>query len=318
MQGRNFWLSREVFIGLAFVLLLAAPIFVFGGSETIYVDKDANGTEDGTESHPYRTISKALKNADKGTEVRVKNGTYKENITIPKGVDVLGHSKKRDKVVIESDNDNKPTVTMKHDTAIRHITVKGGRHGVRILEDAKAHIFDTEIKKSDRDGIHIDSAPRDKKHRVLIDKTKISDNDRAGIFSEKRDIVLINSDIMGNGSDGIDLAAGTKAWFENNRFNDNKGSGAKLILDGSGIYGKKNGFRDNKREGVEVSAFGAAGTIEFKRAAFVGNDRYGVARLARTAAGSRMFGNLSFGIGINESRFDANALNGLSPVIRGF
>lgn len=318
MQGRNFWLSREVFIGLAFGLLLAVPVFVFGGSQVIYVDKDATGAEEGTAAHPYRTISKALKNADKGTEVRVKNGTYKENITIPKGVDVLGDSKKRDRVVVESDNDNKPTVTMKHDTAIKHITIKGGRHGVRILEDAKAHIFDAVIKKSDRDGIHIDSAPRDKKHRVLIDKTKISDNDRAGIFAEKRDIVLINSDIIGNGSDGIDLALGTKAWLENNRFNENRGSGAKLILDGASIYGKKNGFRDNKREGVEVSAFGAAGTIEFKRAAFVGNGRYGVARLARTPAGERMFGNLSFGIGINESRFDANTLGGLSPIIRGF
>lgn len=318
MQVRKFWLSREVFIGLAFGLLLAAPVFVFGGSKTVYVDKDASGSEDGTVAHPYSTISKALKNADKGTEVRVKNGTYKENITIPKGVDVLGDSGKRDKVTIESDNDALPTVTMKHDTALSHITIKGGRHGVRILEDAKAHIFDTEIKKSDRDGIHIDSAPRDKKHRVLIDKAKISDNDRAGIFSEKRFIVLINSDIVSNGSDGIDLALGTKAWFENNRFNDNRGSGAKLILDGASIYGKKNGFRDNKREGVEVSAFGAAGTIEFKRTAFVDNDRYGVARLARTSAGERMFGNLSFGIGINESRFDANVLGGLSPIIRGF
>lgn len=318
MQGRNFWLSREVFIGLAFVLFLAAPVFVFGGSKTIYVDKDANGSEDGTAANPYHTISKALKNAKGGTAVHVKNGTYKENITIPKGVGVVGDSQNRDKVTIESDNDALPTVTMKHDTEISHITVKGGRHGVRILEDSKAHIFDVVIKKSDRDGIHIDSAPRDKKHRVLIDEAKISDNDRAGIFSEKRDIVLINSDIVSNGSDGIDLAAGTKAWLEKNRFNDNKGSGAKLILDDASIYGKKNGFRDNKREGIEVHSFGAAGTIELKRTAFVGNDHYGVARLARTAAGARMFGNLSFGTGINASRFDVNTLGSLSPVIRGF
>ncbi|MDP3957332.1 MAG: right-handed parallel beta-helix repeat-containing protein [bacterium] len=318
MQSRNFWLSREVILGLAFGILLVVPVFVFGGSQTIYVDKDASGSENGTVARPYHSISKALKNADGGTEVRVKNGTYKENITIPKGVDVVGDSKKRDKVVIESDNDDKPTVTMKHDTALSHVTVKGGRHGVRILEDAKAHIFDAVIKKSQRDGIHIDSAPRDKKHRVLIDKTKISDNDRAGIFAEKRFIVLINSDILSNGSDGIDLAAGTKAWFENNRFNDNKGSGAKLTLDGASIFSKKNSFRNNKREGIEVSAYGAAGTIELKRAAFVDNDRYGVARVARTVAGTRMFGNLSFGIGINASRFEANSLGNLSSIIRGF
>lgn len=318
MQMRTFWLSKEVFIGLVFGLLLAVPVFVFGGSKVVYVDKDAKGAEEGTQARPYHSISQALKNAKEGTEVRVKNGTYGENITIPKGVQVFGDSEKRDKVVIEADNNDKPTVTMKHDTELSHITVKGGRHGVRIEEDAKAHIFDVVVKKSKRDGIHIDSAPRDKKHRVLIDKTKIVGNDRAGIFAEKRFIVLIGSDVVSNGSDGIDLAAGTKAWFEGNRFNDNRGSGAKLVLDNASLFGKKNGFRNNKREGIEVSAYGAAGTIELKRSAFIGNDRYGVARVARTAPATGLFGNLSFGVGINDSRNERNALGDISSVVRGF
>lgn len=318
MQCRNFWFSKEVFIGLAFGLLLAVPVFVFGDSKVIYVDKDADGSEEGTSEHPYHTISEALKNAEEGTEVRVKGGTYKENITIPKDVKVVSDSEKRDKVTIKADNDKLPTVIMKHDSKLSHITIKGGRHGVRIAENAKAHIFDAVIKESRRDGIHIDSAPRDKKHRVLIDETVIKDNGRAGIFAEKRFIVLLDSDIVSNGSDGIDLALGTEAWLEENRINENGGSGARLILDDASIFGKKNGFRDNRREGIEVNAYGAAGTIELKRSAFVGNDRYGVARIARTAAGAGMFGNLSFGIGVNDSRFESDAFGGLSPVVRGF
>ncbi|MBI2439418.1 MAG: DUF1565 domain-containing protein [Candidatus Moranbacteria bacterium] len=318
MFYRNFWLSKEAFFALVLVVLFVTPLFVFGGSRVIYVDKDASGSEDGTSSHPYKTISKALKNADDGDEVRVKNGTYKENITLPKEVSLYGHSEKRDKVIIESDNDDKPTVSMKHGTVLSHITVKGGRHGVRVLEGAKAHVFDVVVKNSDRDGIHIDSASCDKKHRVLIDKTRIINNNRAGIFSEKRFIVILNSDVVGNGSDGIDLASGTKAWLEGNRLNDNKGSGAKLVLDGASLYGKKNGFRNNHREGLEVSAYGAQGTIELKRSAFVGNDRYGVARVARTTGGTKMFGNLSFGQGVNESRFEGNTLGNLSSIVRGF
>lgn len=318
MKSRNFLFSKEVLMGLVLAAFLAVPVFVFGGSDEIFVDKNASGSEEGTAAHPYHTISEALKKAKEGTEVHIKNGTYKENITIPKGVDVVGDSGKRDKVTIESDNDDRPTVTMKNNTALKHITIKGGRHGVRVLEDARVHILDAVIKKSDRDGVHIDSAPRDNKHRVLIDETTISDNDRAGIFSEKRYIILINSDIVSNGSDGLDLAAGTKAWLEDNRFNDNKGSGAKLVLDDASIFGKKNGFRNNRREGLEVNTFGAAGTIEIKRSAFVKNNRYGVARVARTVAGTRMFGNLSFGIGINDSRFDNNALGNISSIMRGF
>lgn len=318
MKNRNFWFSREVLAGLALAVLLVVPVFVFGGADEIFVDKDAKGEEKGTESKPFHTVSEALKKADSGTIVRVKNGTYKENITIPKGVDVVSDSAKREKVIIESDNDDKPTVTMKNNTAIKHITIKGGRHGVKVLEDAKVHIFDAVIKDSDRDGIHIESGPRNKKHRILIDESTIKNNDRAGIFSEKRYIVLLDSEIENNGSDGIDFAAGVEAWLEDNRFGDNRGSGAKLVLDGSSIFGKKNGFRNNKREGLEVSAFGAAGTIEIKRSAFVGNNRYGMARVGRTPAGMRMFGNLSFGIGINSSRFDNNTLGSVSNIVRGF
>jgi hypothetical protein len=318
MQVRKIWLSKEVFIGLAVMLVLAAPVFVFGGSKTIYVDQDAKGSEEGSKNHPYHSIAQALKNAKQGTEVHVQNGTYKENITIPKGVEVVGDSQNREKVTIESDNDDKPTVTMKHGTKLGHVTVKGGRHGVRVLEDSKVHIFDVIVKKSDRDGIHIDAAPRNKKYQALIDDAKITDNDRAGIFSEKRTIILINSDIVSNGSDGIDLAAGTRAWFEGNRFNENKGSGAKLILDGADIWSKSNSFRNNKREGVEISSYGAAGNIGFKKAAFVGNDHYGVARIARTSSGLKAFGNVSFGTGVNANRLENGALGNISPVVRGF
>lgn len=318
MSSRNFWLSREVFLGAVFLFLIAAPMIVFGSHNVIFVDKDATGSENGTFDRPYHTISKALKNAENGDEVRIKNGEYKENITIPKDVKLVGDSEKRSKVTIKADNDDKPVVIMKDDTKLSFVTIKDGRHGVRIEEDAKAHIFNVVIRNNERDGIHIESAPRDKKHRVLIDESEIKDNGKAGIFSEKRFIVLIDSDIVSNDGDGLDLAAGTKAWLEDNRFNDNKGSGAKLILDGASIFGKKNGFRDNKREGLEVNAFGTQGTIELKRSAFVKNDRHGVARVARTAAGTRLFGNLSFGIGVNGSRFEGNASDGLSSIIRGF
>ena len=74
-------------------------------------------------------------------------------------------------------------------------------------------------------------------------------------------------------------------------------------------------FRKNGREGIEVSSFGGQGTIGFKRAKISDNGRYGVARLGKTVKGMGMFGNLSFGIGINGSVLDGNTLGNLSPVI---
>lgn len=318
MFNRNFWLSKEVFIGLILALIVIIPVVVFGGSKIVFVDKDASGSEEGTATHPYHSISQALDHVKKGTEVRVKNGEYKENITIPKDVKVVGDSNKREKVVIKAKNEDRPAVTMKDQSKLSYVTVKGGRHGVRIVTDAKAHLYNVVVKNSNRDGIHIDSAKTDKQHRVLLDTVEITQNDRAGIFAEKRFIVLTNSYVTSNKSDGVDFAMGTEAWLEKNSFSGNKGSGLKLVLDESEIWSKKNNIRNNGREGVEVNAYGAAGTIGFKKATLFNNGHYGIARIARTPAGVNTFGGLQYGTGVNVDHIEGNILGSFSPIVRGF
>jgi hypothetical protein len=318
MSSLKFWLSKEVLLTSLFALFIAVPLLVFGGQKTIYVDKDASGDQTGSSAHPYKSISKALKNADEGDVVCIKGGEYKENITIPKEVKVVSSKGDRDKVTIKADNGDQPTIVMKHGSELESVTVKGGRHGIRIAEDAKAHIYDVTVKGSSRDGIHIDAAKTDKKHRVIIDKTTVKGNVRAGIYSEKRDIVIVNSDIIENGSDGIDFAAGTEAWFEGSRFSNNKGSGMKLVIDGSSIWSKKNSIRYNGREGVEVNGYGAAGDVGFKKASFIGNGHYGISKVARTAAALKSFGTVSSGTGVNADRFEGNGFGTISRIIRGF
>ena len=318
MQIRNFWLSREVLVGVALVVLVAVPVLVFGGHEVVFVDHNNEGAEDGTSDHPYQTISHALDHAKGGTEVRIKNGTYKENITIPADVKVLSDREDVDKVIIKADNDDKPVVIMKDGTELSYVTVRNGLHGVRIKEGAEAHLYNVKVKNNKRDGIHIDSASTKKKYRVLIDHSAIRDNGRAGIYSEKRFIVLINSDVLYNGSDGLDLAAGTKGWLENNHFNGNSGSGAKMVMDGSEIWTKKNSFLGNKHEGVEINSYGGSGNIGFKKATFADNELHGVAKLARTDSGYQGFQNLFFGDGVNVDHFSNNRFGNLSASIRGF
>lgn len=317
MQTRNFWLSKEFMLGVAFAVLIAVPAIVFGGSKQVYVDKNANGSEDGSYDHPYRSLGRALNHAKEGTDIRIAKGTYKENITIPKGVKLFGKKNDIGGVVIKGDSD-KPTVSMKHQTELNYVTIDGGRHGVRILENSKAGLYKVNIKNSDRDGIHIDSASRDKKHRALINDVEIEGSDRAGIFSEKRDIMIINSDIHNNKSDGVDLAAGMKGWLEDNRFNNNGGSGLKMILDGAYLSMKTNSVRNNKREGVEINAYGASGSITLKKVSFIGNGRYGIARVARTGAGLKSFGGLNLGTGVNINHIEGNGIASTSPVLRGF
>ncbi len=315
MQISNLGRQKSLVLGVTLSVLIVAPFVAFGGGHTLYVDKSHTGSENGSKDRPYNTIGEALEHAKEGDKVIVAKGTYKENVSLPKEVALRGAKKNRSDVTIESKNDDKPTVEMKHGGELSFLTIRGGRHGVRILKDSKAHLYDLRITGSDRDGIYIDSASVSSKKRVLIDKVEIEKSDRSGIYSEKRLITVINSDIHDNGSDGIDLAAGTKAWFEYTNFNENQGSGAKLILDEASIWSKNNDFKNNHREGIEISSFGGQGTIGFKKANISDNDRYGVAYIGRTAQGMKMFGNVGFGLGINASSIRNNHLGNISPAL---
>ncbi len=312
MSSRNFWLSKELILSVAFVLLITVPVVVFGGSKVIYVDKDGHGDEDGSNDHPYQTIERALKHAEDGTEVRIKSGTYKENVTIPEGVKMVGDSEDSKKVVIKSDDKDHPVVVMKHGTELSYVTLKGGYYGVRVKSDASAHLYEVEIKDSKQDGIHIDRAPVKKKFRVLLDSVSIKGSGRSGIYAEKRFIVVVNSSITESNNDGLDLAAGTRSWLENDNFNSNEGSGAKLVMDGSEIWTRKNSFRNNKREGVEINSYGAAGKMGFNKAIFAANGRYGVAKVSRTTSGLQGFTSLFFGDKNNAGKFERNHFGDIS------
>ncbi|MFZ1654593.1 MAG: right-handed parallel beta-helix repeat-containing protein [Candidatus Moraniibacteriota bacterium] len=288
--------------------LILGPIVVLGGSKSIYVDEDNKGDQDGSYNHPYRTISKALKHAKGSTVVYVAKGTYKENLTLPKDVKLIG-GKNTDDVVIKADNPDQPVIVMKDDTEINKLTIVGGRHGVRVLEHAEAKIVRTVIKGSTRDGIHIDRGSRDKQEQVIIDKSVIKNNRMAGIYSDKRSLIVTDTDIIGNG-DGVDLIAEVKAWFEDNRILENRGSGFKLTMDGASFWSKNNSIRRNGREGVEVNSFGAAGSIGFKKAAFIDNGRYAIARVVRVA-GAGNFSGLTL---TATNRYEGNHLGTVSAI----
>lgn len=309
---KYFGLKEGLFVAIG-VLAVGVPFLAFGGHNVIYVDKNATGTETGSNSEPYKSIGTALKNAHDGDEVRVKNGTYRENIVIPKEVKVTSSKNDRDAVTIVGD-DREPTVFMKDDSKLSKITIKGGRHGIRVDEDAEAHIFDVLIDESDRDGIHIDeSKKKDKKHRVFIDKVEVKKSEKAGIYSESRFVVITKSNIHDNDSDGIDLQGGVKAWIEDTRINENKGSGLKADLNGADIWTNKLSIRNNKHDGVEVSArTSKIGNFGLKKATIVDNKNYGVAKIRRGTAPATLLHQHVF---VEKSRVEGNGAGVVSGVI---
>jgi hypothetical protein len=273
---------QEIAGGVLMLAVFVLPVFAWAGStKKVYVDASATGTQDGSQSHPYKTITQALHHITNDDEVHVAAGVYKENIKIPYSLKLFGADK--DTTIIDADNDT-PAVTMSHKTTLDKFTVKGGEHGIYVRKGSKASIIDVVVKNSDKDGIHVREANMTDKYSVNIVSTEVKDNDRAGIFSEKRKVVIIDTEVHDNGSDGVDIATGARAWIDDNTFRDNDGSGLKVSLDNSSILvASKNTFRDNKHEGVEVNAYGKTGTVSIVKSKFANNEKYGIARIARVA-----------------------------------
>ena len=306
-------LLKGKYVALTAIMAVSVivPFVAFGSSHTIVVDRGASGMEDGSNSHPYQSIGDALDHAKDGDEVYIHDGTYNENITVPKGVTVKGNSKNHSKVVIDG-NDGKPTVTMKNGSELSFVTVKNGRNGIRVLSDAKAKLYDLVVTGANRDGIFAESAPRDKDRRLYAEKIEVKKSGKAGIYSEKRYVVLVNSDIHDNDSDGIDFSAGTKAWLESITSNDNAGSGWKAVVDGAEIWSRDNQFRRNGREGIQVESFGGAGAFGEKTSKTVDNGRYGIALLSHNVAADSMRKNIF----LEADSSWGNAFGTVSSVIR--
>lgn len=265
-------------VALATVVLIALPMFAFSShTHKLYVDDNASGTQDGSSSQPYKTIMQAVNAAKGSTEVHVSNGTYKENITLRMHVKIYGENK--DKTIIEANKSSESVVTMKDDTVINKVTVKGGTNGIKVRDKAKASIIKCVIKDNDRDGIKIESDGTSNSRRVSISKNTIKDNGWSGIYSGRRNLSIMDNDIYSNGKDGIDIAKGSKAWIADNKIKDNRGSGMKLAIDGSDIWTKSNYVNNNRREGLEVSFKGVAGKINIAKSKFYNNGRYGIARV---------------------------------------
>jgi hypothetical protein len=267
--------------GLLALLIATLPVFAFSSRKSeLYVDAKANGEQNGSSAHPYKTINEALRHAKDDADIHVAKGEYEENISIKDGIDLFGHDK--DDTIIKSEKKKWATVSMKNNATINGFTIKDGKRGIWIEKDAKASISDCIIKDNYDDGVGIEGGDTKKSNQVYIGKTEIKDNGWSGIYSAgPRRIVLIDNVISKNKKDGVDLASGTSAWIEGNSIRENKASGMKLRLDQSDIWTKDNDIRLNNREGIEVSSYGGVGRIDIAKSKIVKNDRYGIARLQR-------------------------------------
>ena len=284
----NFSLKKAKFNKVelaAGLILLAAFILPFlswaGSEEVIYVNANASGVQDGSKNHPYKTIGQAIKKSDEDTEIHVSKGTYEENIELPKGVEL--HGSGNSEVFIQAKNDDEPVIRMQNETKIVSVTVEEGEYGVEVSRGDSAKIIDCNVRKNNKDGIRIKEGETSERDQVDIVSSYISKNGRAGIYSEKRKLSIVNNLIEKNDGDGIAVVGTASIWMSGNSVKNNEGSGMRVNLDGSNISAKRNLFSENNREGIEINSFGSTGKIDIQMSKFRYNGRWGIAKINRVS-----------------------------------
>ena len=282
---------KKVFL-VILALIIIVPFLTFAGhSKKKYVDMRAGNTQDGSSAHPYKTISQALKNADKNTEIYVAKGTYKENLIVPKGVEIYGAN--RDDTIIEAKSNDDSAVYLNGGAKLNKLTIKKGKNGIKVSDGGRIKIIKCRIEDNKNDGVIIYAGDLKDSNKVTINETEIKDNGRNGIYSEKRNLAIYESDIIYNGSDGVSFESGVKAWINGTNFRKNSASGLKVRLDGAQIYMKNNFFANNAREGIEVNAYGLSGRVDIKDAKFSDNGNYGISRVQRAVFAQNIWNGLS-------------------------
>ena len=307
-QNKHFWMMA-VFVSAVFI---ATPFFFAeAGRDKLYVNKNASGTQDGSSSHPYKTIWQALNKANSSTDIFVAKGEYKENITIGKGVRVYGAG--ADKTTIKADDDDEAVVTMKHKARIESVTIRGGKAGVVVKEDSRADIVKTTIKDNDREGVVVLKGDTDSDHKVSIIDSLIKENGRSGVYAQKRKVVVMDSTVQDNKWNGVALDKDVTGWLEDNTIKENGKSGVFVTLDKSSVGIKKNSIYRNGGDGIQVVSYGATGWVNVDKSKSYDNKGFGVAKISFNGASVSVWKGLSVSA---NTQYWGNGSGSVSGVVR--
>ncbi len=197
----------------------------------IYINQeegdDDNG--DGTQSHPYKTIAKGLEVSENRDKIFIYGGTYSENISIEKGVNIEGISK--ESVVLIPEYTDRPSITISAENVnIKNLTIEGtfsNNHGIKIISSNALidNVIIDGFKSSISSGIYLTSNTYTTiENCIIINNTRgirIGEIPGARLLIYKSDIkyntygIWVEDDGILNAGRGTDSSPGENNIAEN-------------------------------------------------------------------------------------------------------
>ncbi len=211
---RKSWLAV---IALAPILMGIAPM-VFAQT-IIEVPKD------------YPTIQAAINAAQAGNLILIAPGTYRENLTIRKSIELRGAGP--GVIVDGSRSRSAPTILIQRtrDVVIQNLEITGGRRGIQVERSRNVIIKNNLIQKNRRQGILI----TENSHDIEIRENRILDTapDEGNVLGNgiilngTRNAHVLDNFIARSAWSGLRLLSAV-AHIENNTFEENRHYGIEI------------------------------------------------------------------------------------------
>jgi hypothetical protein len=273
-------------------------------SHAIFVDKNISksnflsNNQNGAFAFPFATISSALQSAkEKNIDtIIIAPGIYEEKLELPENI-IL--SAAHENVVIIKKETNSYTLKTNNNTKILNIDIFGARNTVIIPHNtsttfinsmiANAHDFGIKMEKKKRPPI----LPGQNKSIVyeILEKTKdeiseiplvrfnnviIAKNDNQGMYLQDGRVEIINSKIIKNGEEGIDLHPHMFVTILNTNSSFNGESGLESEVYDNIVTIENSTFKNNIKSGVAFLTSLGTGNITLTNIKSINNAQFGM------------------------------------------
>lgn len=248
----------------------AAPAYSGVATADYYVAPGGDDANPGTLARPFATVTRAVAMTEPGQTVAVRGGTYRPGTTVAlKASGTADH-----RITVSNYRDEHPVLDGSRIPADASFIVQSGGY---------VTVQGIEIVKAPGHPYVCDSC-----HNDVLARLSVHGNGQTGLLlhgTGTHDNLVLNSDFFDNHESGSGSGSGSTGGYINGLvFNDGSGTGNR-------IRGCR--FYDNSGDGVDLSRFGDAVTIDHSWAFGNGVNRWGIANFSSGGSGFKLGGDTS-------------------------
>ncbi len=291
--GGQFYVSQELSQGLH----ETSPHVIFV-DQKISENKDMLREQNGSITYPFATISSAISSATERniSTIIIFPGTYKEIITLPENITLYGDT---NEVTLLNESPRLFTLTTNKNTKIINLTISGGDNTVIIPYNTNATFINTTISNAHDFGVlmqkkeRIKTLPGEKAAVTyeIFDKSDIeiasmplvrfsdvtvTKNDNQGMYLRDGRVEIVNSEIIENGEEGIDLHPHMHVIISNTNASNNGESGLETEIYDNIVTITNSTFNNNIKNGVAFLTSMGIGDITLTENTILNNQKFGI------------------------------------------